>query len=224
MKNLHITERNIYKIGKELFITNDEEIKEGNYFLSCENTIEKHKGSVMPIYLDKKIILTTDADLIKDGVQAIDDEFLEWFVKNPSCEEIEVKRKTIIEYEPIGHAGGVYKYILIIPKVEQKELRRKLFTLIKSLEQEEPKHIPYTGKVWEPPKQETLEEVARNYRDLKLPDDLYDGFIAGAKWQQERMYSEEEVESLLQRFRSYSYNHGCGNAEFEEWFNEVKKR
>ena len=35
--------------------------------------------------------------------------------------------------------------------------------------------------------QETLEEAARNYRDLKLPDDLYDGFIAGAKWQQERM-------------------------------------
>jgi hypothetical protein len=36
-----------------------------------------------------KIILTTDQDLIKDGVQAIDDEFLEWFVKNPSCEEVE---------------------------------------------------------------------------------------------------------------------------------------
>lgn len=36
-------------------------------------------------------------------------------------------------------------------------------------------------------KKETLEEVARNYRDLKLPDDLYDGFIAGAKWQQEQM-------------------------------------
>ena len=34
----------------------------------------------------KKIILTTDQDLIKDGVQAIDDEFLEWFVKNPSCQ------------------------------------------------------------------------------------------------------------------------------------------
>ena len=27
----------------------------------------------------KKIILTTDSDLIDDGVQAIDDEFLEWF-------------------------------------------------------------------------------------------------------------------------------------------------
>lgn len=40
----------------------------------------------------KTIILTTDTDLIADGVQAIDNEFLEWFVNNPSCEEIEVKR------------------------------------------------------------------------------------------------------------------------------------
>jgi hypothetical protein len=34
----------------------------------------------------KKIILTTDQDLIENGVQAIEDEFLEWFVKNPTCE------------------------------------------------------------------------------------------------------------------------------------------
>jgi flavorubredoxin len=40
-----------------------------------------------------KIILTTDGDLIKDGVQSIDDEFLEWFVENPSCEEVEVITK-----------------------------------------------------------------------------------------------------------------------------------
>ena len=40
----------------------------------------------------KKIILTTDQDLIKDGVQEIDDEFLEWFVENPNCEEVEVEK------------------------------------------------------------------------------------------------------------------------------------
>ena len=38
-----------------------------------------------------------------------------------------------------------------------------------------------------------LEEAAVKYRDLKLPDDLYDGFIAGAKYQAERMYSEEDI-------------------------------
>jgi hypothetical protein len=41
----------------------------------------------------KKIILTDNKDLIKDGVQAIDDEFLEWFVKNPSCESAMVEEK-----------------------------------------------------------------------------------------------------------------------------------
>ena len=42
-----------------------------------------------PLYF-KKIILTTDQDLIKDGVQSITDDFLEWFVKNQSCEFVEV--------------------------------------------------------------------------------------------------------------------------------------
>ena len=40
-----------------------------------------------------KIILTIDTDLIKDGVQETPDEFLEWFVKNPSCEEVDVKKE-----------------------------------------------------------------------------------------------------------------------------------
>ena len=50
----------------------------------------------------KRIILTTDQDLINDGVQAIDDEFLEWFVKNPSCEEVEVE-KTYVTNSGLGY-------------------------------------------------------------------------------------------------------------------------
>jgi len=46
-------------------------------------------------------------------------------------------------------------------------------------------------------KQETIEEAAVKYRDLKLPDDLYDGFIAGAKEQAKRMYSEEYISEKL---------------------------
>jgi hypothetical protein len=59
----------------------------------------------------KKIILTTDQDLIKDGVQAIDDEFLEWFVKNPSCEFVEINK-----YAYAKPNFGNYK--IIIPKEE----------------------------------------------------------------------------------------------------------
>jgi hypothetical protein len=61
----------------------------------------------------KKIILTTDQDLIKDGVQAIPDEFLEWFVKNPSCEEVEVEKD--YNYGNLEH----FDYKIIIPKDKQ---------------------------------------------------------------------------------------------------------
>jgi hypothetical protein len=127
-------EKNIYKIGKELFITNDEEIKEGDW---CVDTY-KLKNNHNPIFkwsdkfkVDaKKIILTTDQELIKDGVQAIDDEFLEWFVKNPSCESVEIDSKLIVKQTKplIQHQGNKLivvphkiKYKIIIPKKEPKQ-------------------------------------------------------------------------------------------------------
>ena len=42
-----------------------------------------------------------------------------------------------------------------------------------------------------------LEEAALKYKNLKLPDDLYDAFIAGANWQEERSYNKQEVDSLI---------------------------
>jgi hypothetical protein len=50
-----------------------------------------YNPSAMAASYNKKIILTTDEDLIKDGVQAIDDDFLQWFITNSSCEEVEIK-------------------------------------------------------------------------------------------------------------------------------------
>ena len=63
----------------------------------------------------KKIILTTDQELISDGVQPIDDEFLEWFVKNPSCEEVEVGT-----YHVKGDISGKLHYKIFTPKEEPK--------------------------------------------------------------------------------------------------------
>jgi len=77
-----------------MYITNDEEIKEGDWCIDViHNTIcKRNSDNYRKQY--KKIILTTDKDLISDGVQSIDDEFLEWFVENPSCENVEVERWT----------------------------------------------------------------------------------------------------------------------------------
>jgi hypothetical protein len=85
---------------QNIYITSDEEIKEGYWLDLSDNSIIKVSKEDLKSFKSydklqfKKIILTTDQDLIADGVQAIDDEFLEWFVKNPSCEWVEVERWT----------------------------------------------------------------------------------------------------------------------------------
>ena len=64
--------------------------------------------------------------------------------------------------------------------------------------------------------QKPLEEAAERLTELAYQNDnfekgrlkrmgYYDGIIAGAKWQAERMYSEEEVRKLLDIQRGNSY-------------------
>lgn len=71
--------KNIHKINQNIYITSDDEIKEGDWFLDDNNQIShSYRLSNVKFANPKKIILTDNKDLIKDGVQAID-EFLEWF-------------------------------------------------------------------------------------------------------------------------------------------------
>jgi len=49
------------------------------------------------------------------------------------------------------------------------------------------------------------------------------GFREGAKWQAERMYSEEEVLTILY-FRSMYQDHFESNDEIKEWFDKFKKQ
>jgi len=91
--------------NQNIYITSDEEIKPNEWYLFDGNVKllflsdkEFNEGNnpnnSNPRVTDfnKKIILTTDQDLIADGVQAIDDEFLEWFVNNPSCDEVKTRK------------------------------------------------------------------------------------------------------------------------------------
>ena len=118
MKNIHILSTDkpsrLCINGKNcqhIYITSDEKIKEGDwYYLPKENKVAKcpktiKLSGVTPEWT-QKIILTTDQDLIKDSVQAIDDEFLEWFVKNPSCERVEV---SLEETQYPDSPGGVHR-------------------------------------------------------------------------------------------------------------------
>ena len=72
---------------------------------------------------------------------------------------------------------------------------------------------------------ETLEEVAERYKSLKLPDDLYDGFIEGANWQAKRMYYEEEVVDLIADWTKMAkgLNMNFPSDKFEEWFKQFER-
>ena len=145
--------------NQNIYITSDEEIKEGDWFIALDGSNDIYKAN--KVWLDiikensnpsQKIILTTDQDLINDGVQAIDDEFLEWFVNNSSCDSVKIDLVPVNEFGSEITVGGYgfdkFKYKIIIPKEEPNP-----FELPKAL----PDDVFF--KSLEEPKQETLEEV-----------------------------------------------------------------
>lgn len=212
--------------NQHIYITSDEEIKDENWYI---NLLDNKLWKAGPNFINtngiigsklKKIILTTDQNLIKDGVQAIEDEFLEWFVKNPSCEEIEVKMYCCQEISKVycDLRCGKQTYKIIIPKEEpeqeQKELREKLWNVIDMIESDS--------------KQETLELPA----EIIFANEInqiseYDkgrwyGRIEGANWQAEKMYSEEEVLKII---KEYAFEeHLVTSSKPDKWFELFKKK
>ena len=134
---LGILDYSIIENRQHIYITSDEEITgfENNIWVIKGDRIFLWQNTMALVSNNKPkiIILTTDQDLINDGVQSIDDEFLGWFVKNPSCEEVKIKR----DFADEGIKGITYygKYFLIIPKEEPKqetleEVALKLYPII----------------------------------------------------------------------------------------------
>jgi hypothetical protein len=231
--NKSIEENALYK--RTIYITSDEEIKVSDYVYDSDINIvlQINNSEALKRYVENgrvfwyKIILTTDQDLIKDGVQEIDDEFLEWFCsKNGNVDYVEVINEP---YE----AGNIYQnnwfdyYKITIPKEEPKQ------DLLISIA---PTKIPssiISGNVTqgvEPvrsnsyivrtkPKQETLEEAAERFvnnrfskqisGDKTYPDiyaskeAIVESHILFAKWQTERSCSEEEVQKLIKIIEWY---------------------
>jgi hypothetical protein len=236
-----IVSKNDSFTNQHIYITSDEEIKDvrphkGKWQLEKGQILNKFPNYLTDLSECKLVILTTDQDLIKDGVQAIDDTFLEWFVKNPSCEEVEVDKNW--NY-PLDKS---WEYKIIIPKEEQcsckvgepynnacckihgsipkkepeQELEKEMFELEQQLD------IPSSMRWYNSkPKQETLEEAAEKYKI-----NIKEAIQFGAKWQQERMYSEEEVIELLNEREDYL---GSNPSIFDylsnkEWFEQFKKK
>ena len=203
-----------------IYITSDEEIKEDDWGLSKLNEIIVFGRSYNEKFY-KKIILTTDQDLIANGVQAIDDKFLEWFVKNPTVEYVTVERLEdgkYVDYLVDGSAvEGVYEnYKIIIPQEESKctceehdpyccEVHGICPTCVKKEEPnpfELPKALPddvfYQSLE---PKQETLED--------------------GAKYQADNMYSLDEIKNALKNGYGIKY---FSEQKFLENLEQFKKK
>lgn len=79
---------------------------------------------------------------------------------------------------------------------------------------------------------ETLEEVAEKLypyndgfqvMDIDISEELQLAFINGAKWQQQQMYSEEEVLNILKTFL-YNSQMGKDVEDVKLWFEEFKKK
>jgi hypothetical protein len=241
-------------IAKHIYIISDEEIKEGDWYenngviFKADDVFDKgnNPNNSNPKVTDFniKIILTTDQDLIKDGVQAIDDEFLEWFVHNPSCEEVETK---LVEFEVDMELGdscieyGSY-YEIIIPKEEATAYH--YLSCCRSIEEchcgKYPKQIKcYCGHTItcdcspiDELTQETLEKAAHkmlmDYGIMSVGESINvlnvkKLMVLFAKLQQERSYSEEEVLDILDRFL-LSMVKDEKTGLIEKWFEQFKKK
>ncbi len=192
-----------------IYITNSEEIEKDEWCIDNSNEVFKFQ-KFMNYNHYKKIILTTDQDLIKDGVQAIPDEFLEWFVQNPSCESIELEKWTDYKFENDKEVVFFY-YKIIIPKEEPKQ---ELGGIPKG------KVDMVVGK----PKQETLEEFIKSIYPPPSGAKIK-GIELGAKWQQER--NEEDLRtawnSSAQNMRFTFSSSAYRNISFEQWLEQFKK-
>jgi hypothetical protein len=225
-------------IAKHIYITSDELTKEC-YMYDIDGDVGKAIGSDMKEFEgNKKIILTTDLDLIADGVQAIPDDFLEWFVKNPSCEEVKVNN---LCYGALGgFADAGYKIILPQEEDEQDDSRVHL----KHCYQGEYKDSCKYGeddcptKPLEEPKQILAVDIEQASIELVQDGTIegyYDtfayyekkGFVKGVEWHKKRSYSEEEAGELVYNIiGEYAKEYGItiDGAKLNDLFNQLKKQ
>lgn len=234
------TKNNYQHRPYHLYITSDEEINLGDWLIWRNNVLCDSNRSFTGVdYSEcKKILLTTDKKLIADGIQAIDDEFLEWFVNNQGGDEIEVKKEMYMPFDgkvpfelALDESLNTRPYYKIISPKEEPKTNLEKLPFPKLVEE----FANYYKKVSlvEEPKQERLEDAiykifkSKEYSNVDLNPNAYGFMIAGAqegaKWQTERMYSGEEVLKIINKFNEIHY-HPSEECEITEWFEQFKKK
>lgn len=230
-------------VGANLYITSNEEIQIDEW---CFEIYNRESTAVAPRFIDennntwwlrqinmnvsaddancKKIILTTDPILIKDDVQALDDEFLNWFIKNQKRE------------------------IPIITTTVNNESRYTTNIGFESWRKEEPQQVCENCKIeiskygcacfpQAHPKQETLEEAAHkmlvDYGIKSMGQSIgvltvKKLMVDMTKWQQEQdknKFSEEDVKEAFYMGEKHVATEKKvypQSPDFETWFKQFK--
>jgi hypothetical protein len=229
--------KNLYKIEDELYvISNNESINENDHIITQDGRlVEVSYLLSKDVQGGHKVILTTNKLLIKDGAQAIDNEFLEWFVENPRCKFVSINtiqisndefHYTICNYQV--KEEQTYAWVGVIDEnkyIPKRYNIKDIFQGKGSLPnfnthtecQKWCDNNPVSKVNWEElensgldtplltwdNKQNDIEEAAREYDAVSEYSkyEIENAFISGAKYQAERMYSEEEVIAIVEKSR-----------------------
>jgi hypothetical protein len=200
--------KNIHQIGKNIYITNDEAIKEGDWVIkisslykgggiaqkySFMNAIYSFIDAQFEDIIFKKVIITTDQNLIADGIQAIDDEFLQWFVKNSNCESVDV-----VKCRGYLHLS----YMIMIPQEEPKQEPKNTCPKCRTTDFDDCHSIKCPMRK-EEPKQEWLKNAKWGVR---LTKDNQPDFTYVDQWFEGKLLKRDMLKLVYPDSPSFSYS------------------
>lgn len=243
--------------GYHMYITSpNEDINENDYIITKDGRlVEVSYIMSKDIEGASKVVLTTDELYIHNAVvpkeynpspqyvQKIDNDFVMWFINNPSCEEVRVDKSIL--YKPYNDERDIpefshYEYKIVTPEEPTScacganiSCKCEPEQSVEEYEQQGLEKHSYEFK------QETLEEAAKKYIGFPLNKDMdeeqryynpnvktYEAFIKGGEWEKSQGgYTKEDVRFIALKFFYYWWNEPGNNTEqgFDDWFKNFKK-
>ena len=208
-----------------------------------EGSVRRAPLVLYPIDWCKRIVMTTDPVLIKDGIQEIDKDFLETYALNP-MDNIDV---SITTYQSLVHEWWHYS----LSEQESSDLKREygiyghdqgtseseVFDMYMDKHGLDKSNFTRTTLAYELviPQEHTViddDSAAEQWvfgtsgnewsNNDNTAGDNYGSFKAGAKWKATQMHSNDEVLHIL---NEYCNEHLIKIWDFGdiEWFEEFKK-
>lgn len=219
-----MSSKNVHRIGELFYITNDENIKVGDWIFDIRRkVVDIAKYDYKVLKSDwKKVILTND-DML-DGVQQLDSSVLSFLAENLDCEFVEILDNRVLSNEFIQLDTMCYEIILPQKNFycgDKVDFDEQCLTQCENCNNANGVDYGYrlktlqkeTGfKVENGVRTETFfaEEAWNNYEHVE--GNLYstsfkNGFKLGAEWKEKQIYSEFELflNKLKDKIDSFEY-------------------